>query len=102
MCQRIICAAIGERKLFQFYYGGDAAPGIRVVEPHMVAYNRRENLVLSAWYLSGATESGGQGWREYLLSEMTSVSVLATQFGGPRPGYKPDGGKTFHNVQCAL
>lgn len=103
MSQTSLCGAITSRNLVQFYYSGDKSPGLRVVEPHMVAYNRRDNLALSAWYLSGASESGeGPGWREYLLSEMTSLTVLPAQFAEPRPGYKPDGGKTFHNVQCAL
>jgi hypothetical protein len=97
-----ICEAIAKRLLIQFYYSGDKVPGIRIVEPHMVAYNRRDNLALSAWFLGGATESGGAGWREYLLSEMSGITMLNEQFSGPRPGYKPDGGKTFHNVQCAL
>ncbi len=66
---KTICEAIAKRLLIQFYYSGDKVPGVRVVEPHMVAYNRRDNLAFST---------------------------------GPRPGYKPDGGKTFHNVQCAL
>src|SRR5271157_4583661 len=103
MSMAVLCAAIQNHHLVQFYYSGDNAPGVRIVEPHMVAYNRRDNLALSAWFLSGASESQeGQGWREYLLSEMSSVVELTQKFVGPRFGYKPDGGKTFHNVQCAL
>jgi hypothetical protein len=97
-----ICEAIAKRLLIQFYYAGDKVAGIRVVEPHMVAYNRRDHLALSAWFVGGATESGGVGWREYLLSEMNNTIMLNEHFAGPRPGYRPDGGKTFHNVQCAL
>jgi predicted DNA-binding transcriptional regulator YafY len=101
--QATLCSAIASKNLVQFYYSGDAAPGTRTVEPHMVAYNRAEHLALSAWFLSGASESQeGQGWREYLLSQITGVNVLPQTFSGPRPGYKPDGGKTFHNVQCRL
>lgn len=99
---KTICDAIAKRLLIQFYYSGDKVPGVRVVEPHMLAYNRRDNLALSAWFLGGATESGGAGWREYLLSEMSEITILSEHFSGPRPGYRPDGGKTFHNVQCAL
>jgi len=74
-----------------------------MVEPHMVAYNGTGHLALSTWFLGGASESQeGQGWREYLLSEITDLNVLPQRFLGPRPGYRPDGGKTFHNVQCAL
>jgi predicted DNA-binding transcriptional regulator YafY len=103
MSESILRQAIGSKNRVQFYYTGAAAPGVRVVEPHMIAYNRKNNLALSGWYLSGASESGsGEGWREYLISEITSVVILPTQFSSPRPGYRPDGGKTFHNVQCAL
>jgi WYL domain len=103
MAQATLCEAIASRNLVRFYYAGDAAPGDRTVEPHMVAYNAEDNLVLSAWYVSGASESyGGPGWREYLLSEMTNVTALPQQFAGPRPKYKRTGGKLFHNIQCAL
>jgi len=103
MSTTMLCGAIGNKNLVRFFYSGDDTPGYRTVEPHMVAYNRKDALALSAWYLSGASESqAGPGWREYLLSEISSVTVLEEQFPGPRPGYKPDGGKKFHNVQCAL
>jgi len=69
----------------------------------MVAYTAADNLVLSAWFLGGESESQeGQGWREYLLSEMTSVVILPQKFAGPHPGYNPSGGKKLRNVQCAL
>jgi predicted DNA-binding transcriptional regulator YafY len=103
MVETVICQAIQSRHLVQFHYSGNYATGDRIVEPHMVAYNRADNLALSAWYLSGYSESGeGPGWREYLIDEISNVIVLPGVFVGVRPGYKPDGGKTFHNVQCAL
>ncbi len=72
-------------------------------QPHMVAYNKAGHLALSAWFLGGSTESQeGQWWRENLLSDISNVTVLPQKFAGPRPGYKSDGGKLFHNVQCAL
>jgi predicted DNA-binding transcriptional regulator YafY len=101
--QNTLCNAIQSRNLVQFYYSGDEAPGPRLVEPHMVAYNSGGHLALSAWFLGGASESReGQGWREYLLSEIANLNVLPQQFSGPRPGYRRDGGKIFQNVQCAL
>jgi WYL domain len=97
-----LCDAIKSRNLVRFYYNG-STPGYRTVEPHMIAYNRRENLALSGWFLGGASESQeGPGWREYILDNISSLAVLPDHFAGPRPGYQPDGGKTFHNVQCAL
>jgi hypothetical protein len=103
MIQATLCDAIRSRNLIQFYYSADRVPGIRTVEPHMVAYNGMDHLALCAWYLGGVSESQeGQGWREYLLSGITNVTVLPQTFRASRPGYKPDGGRTFHNVQCAL
>jgi len=103
MSQAILCQAIKTRSLVQFYYTGDKAPGFRTVEPHMVAYNQDNHLTLSAWYLSGNSQSkSGTGWREYLLSDISRVTILPHGFGDARSGYKPDGGEVFHNVQCAL
>jgi hypothetical protein len=97
-----LCGAIQSMKVVRFYYE-DAAPGFRVVEPHMVAYNRKNNLALSGWFLAGASASQeNEGWREYLIEKISSLSVLDDTFPAPRPGYKPDGGKTFHSVQCAV
>ena len=99
----VIGGAIQSRSLIQFQYNLGADPGPRLVEPHMIAYNEAENLSLSAWFLGGESASQkGQGWREYLLSGISGVTVLRQQFSAPRPGYNPTGGKKFHNVQCAL
>jgi predicted DNA-binding transcriptional regulator YafY len=103
MSAAILCNAIGCRHLVQFHYSGDEAPGIRLVEPHMVAYNKDEKLVLSAWFLGGASESQtGQGWRVYSLAEISQIAELEQRFSGPRHGYRPDGGKSFHNVVCGI
>jgi len=103
MSLSVICAAIRSRQLIQFYYNGGNEPGPRLVEPHMVAYNQAENLALSAWFLGGSSESQqGQGWREYLLSDITGAVALPRTFAYTRPGYNPTGGKSFHSIQCAL
>src|SRR5436190_19156711 len=96
--QSVLCEAIRSHKSVRFWYD-DPAPGVRIVEPHMIAYNKKGNLAFSAWFLRGESASGeGQGWREYLLDNISSLSVLDDGFSPPRPGYKRDGGKTFHNV----
>ena|SRR5690242_7315754 len=100
---RTICDAIRSRRVIQFYYTGDTHPGIRKVEPHMVASTSAENLVLSAWFLEGVTGSRAKtNWREYLIKEMSQVTITDEFFSGPRPGYNPNGGKRFHNIQCRL
>jgi hypothetical protein len=103
MSQATICEAIRSRNLIQFFYSEGAAPGDRVVEPHMVAYNKKNVLALSAWYLSGTSGSQeGPGWREYLLESISNVVILPETFSAPRPTYNPTGGVVFHDVQCAL
>ena len=98
-----ICAAIQSQHLITFHYSATTDPGYRTVEPHMIASSLTGNLTLSAWFLRGASASNeGPGWRQYLLSDISNVTVLPDTFLGPRFGYKPDGGRTFHNVRCAL
>ena len=95
----LLCQAIQARRLVQFTYDGTT----RVVEPHMVAQNEADHYALSAWWISGHSDSGApHRWREYLLSEMSGVVVLEQPFAGPRPGYKPSGGQKFHRVVCML
>jgi hypothetical protein len=103
MSVTIIAAAIQTRNQISFQYSLGKEPGSRLVEPHMIAYNQAGHLALSAWFLGGNSESQeGQGWREYLLSGISGVSVLRVQFPAPRPGYNPSGGKAFRNIQCRL
>ena len=103
MSLTVICGAIQSHNLIQFHYALGDTPGIRYVEPHMVAYTEAGNLALSAWFVGGATDSQeGQGWREYLFDGITNVVILPQNFGGPRPGYNSTGGKKFFNIQCAL
>jgi predicted DNA-binding transcriptional regulator YafY len=99
MSQEIICDAIQQKRLVQFWYDG----GNRTVEPHMIATNEAGHRALSAWFVSGHSNSGERpGWREFLLSEIRNAAALNENFAGPRPGYKPDGGKKFNSVTCAL
>jgi len=101
MNQTTLCQAIKNRSLVQFYYGLGNEPGYRKIEPYMIAYNKSNHLCLSAWFLSGTSESKeGQGWREYLLSGISSISVLEQTFPHPRTGYDSEGGKKYHKVQC--
>jgi hypothetical protein len=98
-----ICQAISGRQLLRFFYAGDGVPGLRTVEPHMVAYTRDNHLALSAWYLTGASESSkGPRWRIYLLRDMSQITILDERFATARPGYQRGGGKSFTRVQCAL
>jgi predicted DNA-binding transcriptional regulator YafY len=98
--ETIISQAIRETRLLQFYYDGDT----RVVEPHQLAYNQRNNLALSAYWVRGYSESGdiSTRWREYLVDEMSAIVALDEHFSGPRPGYKRTPNKKYHSAICEL
>jgi hypothetical protein len=101
MSVEVICSAIRDRKHLQFYYTGDNAPGTRIVEPYQLGYTKAENAALSAFYLSGASESAtGPGWKLYKLNCMSQVVALTTHFSGPRPDYKPGTNKILHKIEC--
>jgi hypothetical protein len=92
-----ICEAIAQKKRIQIHYKG----GARIVEPHQVAYNERNNLALSAYFVRGYSSSGsGVGWREYLISDIQGVQILEENFS-TRPDYNPNGTK-FHSTVCAV
>jgi hypothetical protein len=101
MSLEVICGAIASRNVIQFYYTGTKSPGLRLVEPYMVAYNQKDHLALVAWFLGGESESHlGPGWREYLLPEMAQISVLPTQFAARADYNRND--ERFHNIQCTV
>jgi len=97
--EETICRAMEERNLLQFVYEGRT----RVVEPHMLAANDEEHLALSAWIVRGYSKSADTPyWREYLISKMSSPTILSETFAGTRPGYKESGGEVFHRIRCRL
>jgi hypothetical protein len=63
-----LCDAIKRRRIIAFSYKN----ALRTAEPHLLGYDKRNNLALSAWQLSGGS---GQSWRSFHLSLMINVSV---------------------------
>jgi len=102
MSIEVVSVAIRTRRVIQFYYASGTKPGVRIVEPHMIAYNQKNHLVMSGWLQMGVSSSGGHGWREYLVASMSEIVLLDEMFTGPRPGYQADGGKKFHSIQCCI
>ena len=79
-----LSAAITRRSLVMFEYGDL----IRVVEPHRFGLNSAGHAMLSGWLRAGYSRSDpAGGWRNYLLSDIHSLQVLAAPFAGTRPGY---------------
>ena len=95
-----ICDAIQHKRLLQFSY----EVATRVVEPHQLAYNEKNNLALSAYWVRGYSESHDTAnrWREYLVDGISSAVMLDEQSTGPRPGYKRAPNKRYHSAICQL
>lgn len=84
--KNLICQAIRELHLLSFFYDN----AVRVVEPHQLGINKAQNVALSAYWVSGYSESGDTAnrWREFIIEEMSNARILDETFSGPRPGYK--------------
>ena len=94
----IVVRGIRERRLLWIVYKGH----MRIVEPHTLFDTRDGDTVLNCWQVYGYSESqGSPGWRNFSLSEVESVDVLARRFPGPRPGYEPHSPK-FARVHATL
>ena len=79
-----LCSAITRRSLVMFEYGDL----IRVVEPHRFGVNGAGHEMLSGWLRAGYSRSDpAGGWRNYLVSEIRALQVLAAPFADTRPGY---------------
>jgi hypothetical protein len=84
--ERQVCEAITRRCLVMFEYGDL----IRVVEPHRLGINSAGHIMLSGWLRAGYSRSDpAGGWRNYLLSDIHALQVLAAPFAVARPGYAP-------------
>ncbi len=75
MSVALICQAIQSRRIISFFYTGETIPGMRVVEPHMIASTETGSIALSGWLTAGTSASGGQGWRLYLLESITNLTI---------------------------
>ncbi|TYB89572.1 WYL domain-containing protein [Oceaniovalibus sp. ACAM 378] len=90
----LICKAIQRRTRISFMY-----KGVRCrVEPHLLGYDVKGNLTLSAWQLPGRKD---EGLRHFHISEMAGIASGLIKFPGPRPGYNPND-QTIPRVVCRL
>lgn len=81
MSQTII-TAIQNRSVISFYYKGK----LRTAEPHLLGYDTRNHLTLSAWQLSGGS---GVSFRDFHVSDMSGITTTGQTFSGARAGYNP-------------
>jgi len=98
MSESILRQAILGKNLVEFRY----ADGTKVMEPHMVAFNRTGHILLYGWFVRGDSRFGEQGWQEYMLAGISALKILPDTFPKPRFGYNPLDESKFAAIQCCL
>lgn len=101
-----VIKAVKNRDVVVIYYDGDepGGRGLRTIEPVCLGRSKADNEVLRAWDLEGASHTAYKGeqpipgWRIFRLDKITSFKPTGEKFNTPRPGYNPNGDKTFSSV----
>ena len=92
----VICPALQSKSLIRIWYRNDTT-GLqdwRTVEPYLIGSFPRKNIQLSAWFLPSPEQKlAGQkeGWRAYLLKNISEVQIQDTNFKMLRPDFDPTG-----------
>lgn len=89
-----LCQHIQSKSVISFSYKGST----RVVEPHLLGYDKDNDLTLSAWQLSGGT---GKGFRDFHVSNIYGAATTGKNFESARPGYNRND-STMTRVVCRL
>jgi len=87
-----ICAAIENKNLLEFNY----KERIRIVEPHTLGINLKDNEVLSAYQIDGESDSIEiPDWGLFTISKISDLKILDSTFDNPRfsEGFKRDSTK---------
>lgn len=83
----IVCDAINNREVIQFYYDG----GMREVEPFCFGENSKGNCVLRGFQISGYSSSGKSvGWKLFKVDDMSNFSLIGRKFTKIRQDYNPN------------
>lgn len=81
-----IIKAIKCRKILKIWYD----PGWRLIEPHVLGYSSDHHLLLRAYQVSGALESGRMnGWRLFRSDQIGQIEEMSEQFKADHPDYNP-------------
>ena len=82
-----IIEAITHRQGLSFRYDNHN----RIVEPHLLGVSTAGHMTLNAYQVEGGSSSGKiPGWRPFLLSKISGLSIVATTFSSARNGYNPN------------
>jgi predicted DNA-binding transcriptional regulator YafY len=102
---KIICPAIQSRKLVRIWYQNTTS-GLqdwRTIEPYLIGSFPRKHIQLSAWFLPTSEQAQvGQkeGWRNYVLRNISDVQAMDEVFTGLRQDYDP-AGSGMTEIFCA-
>jgi predicted DNA-binding transcriptional regulator YafY len=76
-----ICKAIKNKNLLEFSYKNMT----RIVEPHTLGINLKDNTVLSAYQIDGESESIDiPDWGLFSISKINNLKILDDTFDQPR------------------
>jgi len=102
----VIIDAIRNKKVLVIYYSGDepGGRGLRYIEPVCFGYSKKNNPVLRAWDLEGASHRAILGekplpsWRFFKIDKIDSIQPTGENFDTIRPNYNPNGDKSMIKV----
>jgi predicted DNA-binding transcriptional regulator YafY len=76
-----ICTAIKNKNLLEFTY----KERTRIVEPHTLGINLKDNEVLSAYQIDGKSDSIEiPDWGLFTISKISNLKILNNTFDNPR------------------
>lgn len=82
---KLLIKAVKEKRCVALCYSDQS--DIRVVEPHVVYFDKEGKLVMEAYQTRGHSSSGKSGpyWRQFRLRKISAISILKEVFQ-PREG----------------
>ena len=89
-----IVMAMHQRQLLKIKY--DKGSDFRVIEPYMLGENAKKEAILRAFDLSK------NDWRLFLLSKITEIRLLETQFKGFRSDFNSGSDKAIKKIFRSL
>lgn len=99
-------SSIKKRNLVTIYYDGNdnGGKGYRTIEPVCLGFSKKDNMVLRAWEVEGASYSAKNkgnflpGWRLFRVDKIFTYKPTIDKFNTVRPNYNPTGDKSMIRV----
>jgi len=102
----VIIDAIRNKKVLVINYEGEepGGNGLRYIEPVCFGYSKKNNPVLRAWDMEGASHRNVTGerplpsWRYFNVEKISTIQPTGEFFSTMRPKYNPNGDKSMIKV----